>query len=248
MNLELWSNRGNILFIQIDIAKGLSGLPPDLFRLLQCKDNRLIGSSLQTFVDSAKEGLLDQLIRLEGGSKEDVRSVKLYSFSPETKINTEPYSRFCRDGDFGLILSSTSHRNHLGCVSFDIIDETARKRLYCIPSQCLPLNIPIITQIQGTTYGERPKEKIFPGFIWTNVLVQLISAWALNQGFPSILSVPAELHKDYPLFDEEEKERFVMHYDVTVRRCGFRRNAGTENSPWFKPLIYPGFLPDANPF
>lgn len=221
------------LALAADVIFGLKGLDPREFLSPNAKRNE-VQRSMADFVTKIRtSGQLNKLISRESkdGIAIERSRIGLIAAIPERK---GPYLGFYLDEYYTFILSLDKPDNS-GCISFKILDENWKARDIigngsgeANTSVLRPGDL-IITQLQGPTFSDsKGKVQVLPQLRWEVILVDLVVKWAKTTGFSRVYLLPGEFNKYYWTRNEKEREKLKLRYNVTAKRCGFKRDSKNE--------------------
>lgn len=230
---------------KLAFLRGIKGFIPLPVDNLLSGNKSQVDSSLQFYLRgisaSFLPGLVEQYLKPEAESDPGrfCTSGPLQPGTNNLHFRDESYTYL--DGSFGFALGyRTKNRlTWLAATSFSsyyepkIMDEIDGK-----PVSLVNLDKPegpFIKQLQSYYYyrddysldpDKNPKSlqsEIFKGIHWEKLLVALVSHWADVLGFGAVYIQQARKNHYYTEVDDRYK-RFIMRYDYTAKRLGFKIN------------------------
>lgn len=179
----------------------------------------------------------DVLRQFVGGTPLNVTEIsRVYGNSMESSKAREHLKGFLRNGvdlevlsEYGIRLSC--HYDIDGIVTdgtYQFILTSRDKPITLISFNIVAIGLILINQLQSLVNRKHGRyvwlEKL-TAIKWEKALIMLVCAWGSENGFGRVMVQPAEENRYYyaGLHYTEYQERFHLRYDVTARRCGFRK-------------------------
>lgn len=221
------------------ITRGVDGASSDLIYPDFYQDQARVNHSLMSFLAEQKaSGALEARFMDEarGSGLNPDRYDVVADYNPDLG---EGLVRLMRDGDYGIILgykqeleaTPVVETNWVGMrrkvlknyalISFDIVNERNRESFEKRRLEPASFENGDMMLVELHRVSTDHSESFLADLRWERFLLILTAAFALNSGFPRILSEPAVNNRSFR--ENNGRCDYKMRYDVTPARSGFRK-------------------------